>query len=353
VHEQPSGDERTAWLIRSGRSGERDDFVLETGFAGGGFREFPDLSDVATREQMKTVVHGALPEGSEGTVRNVAGQLWALRSRVKPGDLVVLPLKTTSQIAFGVVTDGYQYREDPDPERRHVVKVDWRRTDVPRTAVKQDLLYSLGAFKTVCEITRNDAVWRLQRILETGTDPGARAETVWAGEVDDADTTDTEESVFDLERLARDRIHVFVAERFSGHRLAELVAAVLTAEGFFTQVAPPGPDGGIDVFAGQGPLGLDNPRLIVQVKSSPTPVDARIVRELHGVLTTHGADQALLVAWGGVNKVARQELRSQFFRVRVWDADDLLDAVLRNYDKLDDELRTDLPVKRIWTLVEE
>ena len=135
------------------------------------------------------------------------------------------------------------------------------------------------------------------------------------------------------------------------------MAEVLEAEGFSTQVAPPGPDGGIDVFAGQGagqgPLGLDRPRLIVQVKSSPSPVDVKIVRELHGVLSTRGADQALLVAWGGVNKTARQELRGQFFRVRVWDADNLLDAVLRNYDKLSEELRADLPLKRVWSLVEE
>ena len=71
------------------------------------------------------------------------------------------------------------------------------------------------------------------------------------------------------------------------------------------------------------------------------------------MLSTHGADQALLVAWGGVNKTARQEVRSQFFRVRVWDADNLLDAVLRNYDKLSEELRADLPLKRVWSLVEE
>ena len=61
----------------------------------------------------------------------------------------------------------------------------------------------------------------------------------------------------------------------------------------------------------------------------------------------------MLVAWGGINKTARQELRSQFFRVRVWDADNLLDAVLRNYDKLSEELRADLPLKRVWSLVEE
>lgn len=111
--------------------------------------------------------------------------------------------------------------------------------------------------------------------------------------------------------------------------------------------------GGFPIFAGSGPLGLDSPKLIVQVKSSPTPMDVKIVRELHGVLATHGADQALLVAWGGVNKPARDELRSQFFRVREWDADDLLDAILGNYERLEEGWRTELPLKRIWSLASD
>lgn len=342
-----------AWMIRAGKSGERDDFALERGLAGGGFHEVPDLTEAPSRDQVREIVHNSFPTDSEGTITNFTGQLWALRSRVQPGDLAVLPLKTTSQIAVGVVTQGYQYRDDAYASRRHVVSVDWKRTDVPRTAVRQDLLYSLGAFMTVCEIKRNDGAWRLQQIMETGSDPGARVEAVEASEAGGADTTDASESTFDLERLGRDQIQNHVAEQFAGHGLTNLVAAVLRAEGFFAQVASPGPDGGIDIFAGKGTLGLDPPLLIVQVKSSPSPVDVKVVRELHGVLSTHGAEQALLVAWGGVNKTARQELRSQFFRVRVWDADDLLDAVLRNYEKFSDEIRAELPLKRVWTLVEE
>lgn len=72
------------------------------------------------------------------------------------GDLVVMPLKTTSQIAFGVVTEQCWYNADDDPSWRHVVSVEWKRTDVPRTAVKQDLLHSLGSALTICTITRND-----------------------------------------------------------------------------------------------------------------------------------------------------------------------------------------------------
>lgn len=120
------------------------------------------------------------------------------------------------------------------------------------------------------------------------------------------------------------------------------------AEGFATEVSPPGPDGGIDIFAGRGPLGLDSPKLIVQVKSGTTAVNVQVVRELQGVLSTHGAEQALLVAAGGVNRAAQRELRSQFFQIRAWDEDDLLDAILRNYERLDEEWRSELPLKRIW-----
>ena len=346
-------DSPAAWLIRAGKHGEREDFVLENGIAGVGFEPVADLTAATDRDQVKGIVRDAFPDEKEKTVTNYAGQLWSIRSRVKPGDLVVLPLKRSSQIALGCVTRGYEYLADEPSETRHRVSVEWKRQNVPRTAIKQDLLYSLGAAMTVCQLKRNDAAWRLQRVLETGTDPGARVEGIAAAEDGGAESADSPEPVGDIERLGRDQIQAYVAEQFGGHRLSDLVEAVLGAEGFFTEVAPPGPDGGIDIFAGRGPLGLDSPKLIVQVKSSPEPVDAKVVRELHGVLTTHGAEQALLVAWGGVNRVAQRELRSQFFRVRVWDAENLLDAILRNYERLDEEWRAELPLKRIWALASE
>ena len=343
----------TAWLIRAGKRGERDDFAIENGLSGGGWDGIPDLTAFTSRDDLEEIVRDSMPDATKGRVANYTGQLWMLRARVRKGDLVVLPLKTASQIALGVVTKQYWYRDDPDPNKRHVVSVDWKRTGVPRTAVKQDLLYSLGSALTICSIKRNDGAWRLHHLLTEGHDPGARFQSDAGTDDTDGTLTDSPESGFDLERIGRDEIQAFVIEHFAGHELSRLVAGVLEAEGFVTQVAPPGPDGGIDVLAGRGPLGLDSPRLIVQVKSSPSPVDVKVVRELNGVLHTQQADQGLLVAWGGATKPARQEMRSQLFRVRVWDADQLIEAVLRNYHHLTDELRADLPLKRVWTLVEE
>ena len=33
-----------------------------------------------------------------------------------------------------------------------------------------------------------------------------------------------------------------------------------------------------------------------------------------------------------------------------WDQDDVIGELLENYDRLDEDLRTDLPLKRIWTV---
>ena len=108
-------------------------------------------------------------------------------------DLVVMPRKGTPEIALGTVTREYWYDEDdPDPNWRHVVSVDWKRTGVPRTEVKQDLLHSLGAQMTICAITRHDGAWRLQQLLETGRDPGARI----------SDATGSPKTGLDLDLLA-------------------------------------------------------------------------------------------------------------------------------------------------------
>jgi restriction system protein len=104
---------------------------------------------------------------------------------------------------------------------------------------------------TICEISRNDAVWRLQQVLETGTDPGSRPGV--SAEEQDAETSDLSATDIDLERAGRDRIQAFIAERFAGHALASLVQAVLAAEGFHAEASEPGPDGGVDAnLSGDG-----------------------------------------------------------------------------------------------------
>lgn len=341
-----------AWVIRSGKYGERDQWALDAGVSGGGWKEVPDLTGCASREDVAEVVRSTWPSASEGMISNYTGQLWALRKRVEPGDLLVMPMKTTKKIALGRVLEGYQFRADEaDPDKRHVVIAEWLRTDLPRTAVKQDLLFTLGSAMSIFTPSKNNAVARLEHLLAHGTDPGSLGVPTppEGGAVTPEQAVDEPELSANIEEVALDQITAKVSEEFAGHGLATLVAAVLEAEGYRCTVSPPGPDGGVDISAGRGPLGLDSPRLLVQVKSGGQ-IGAPVVSQLHGVMATHGAEQGLLVAWGGLSKPAREALKGQQLRVRVWESAEVVDAVLRTYDLLPEDIRTAVPLRRVWML---
>ena len=205
-HEEPSPP-TTAWVIRGGRHGEsmeREAFNFEHGLAVVGWSQLPDLRGVSNLQDMEDMIRRALPGNSDRSVSNHARQLWKLRTDVSVGDLVVQPLRGTSLIAMGIVTQEYWYRDDLDPSRRHAVAVDWKRTDVPRTAVREDLRRSLGAQQTIYSITANDGAWRLHQLMLTGRDPGARpghAQPV-AASSESAEVEATSELTPSLEELA-------------------------------------------------------------------------------------------------------------------------------------------------------
>lgn len=334
------------WMVRAGRHGEREALALEKGLSVIGWKELQDLSHITTREALDELCRRTYPDAPANRISNYVGQLWAFRERIKDGDLIVLPLKTRSAIAIGHAKGSYEYRPDLPEDARHTRPTEWLRTDIPRTAFGQDLLYSFGAFMTVCQIRRNNAEERIRAVLAGKPD-------VPQLEPEEAEEPEAVEGITDLGEYAEDQISEYIGGKFKGHALARLVNELLQAQGYRTDMSAPGPDGGVDILVGAGPLGFDPPRLCVQVKSSDSPVDVSVLRELQGILKNYGAQQGLLVSWGGFKSSVTSEARRQFFELRLWDAGELVQALLQNYDRLSAEVQAELPLKRIWALVLE
>ena len=341
------------WKVSPGRYGEREQIDLVDGCVTVGWKDLGDIGGIEGADAMKEHLRGAYPEASDKRIINFAGQLRAFISGIAEGDIVVVPLKSSPTLAFGIVTGPYEFKPENPAGARHTRPVKWERTDVARSAVGQDLLFSLGAFSSVCGIKRNGAEQRLAAVMETGKDPGA-INAVEPGLPDSPPTDIGPDFVpVDIEQLARDRIRLIIGEKFTGHGLTRLIDAVLEAQGMDTVRSPPGADGGIDVLARAGSLGLQSQKICVQVKSGDASVDVKVLRELEGVLARVHADQGLLVAWAGLTQPAAAEARSQFFKVRVWTADDVIREVTDVYDLLPDEIQAELRLKRIWTAVPE
>lgn len=341
------------WLVRAGRQGERELAALEQGRAFIGWSEVGDLSEL----DHSKIVERLEKVGGDWKRRRIASfasQLNRFVNVIRVGDLVVMPRKLTDGIAIGKVTGDYSYTDDPDELFPSSRSVKWYRESVPRDNFKQDLRHSLGAFMTVCEIKRNRAIDRVRVILETGKDPGPLLDKRGLAPKQPLDDeSDFDDYEVDIEEVANQQIVSLIKSQFAGHDLAKLVAEILETEGYTTKVSPPGPDGGVDILAAGGTLGLGEDRICVQVKSSDGEANRDVVLKLIGSVSQSGAQTGLLVSIGGVNKIARKDLDDDFFKLRLWQMDDLLKALFKNYAELPEYIRAKLPLRQIWAPVSQ
>lgn len=338
------------WIVRAGKNGERELAAIEQGRLLPGFTDIGDLTHRMTRDEIADALRTVLTDSSENRIRNFAAQLNQFVHKIAVGDLVVMPRKATNGVALGRVTGGYVF--DPETPYRHYRSVQWLTESTPRDVFKQDLRHSFGAFMTICEITRNKARERVQAVLDTGHDPGAllgkKGTAVTAQPVEEADA---DEVATDIEDIANQQIISLIKSEFAGHALANLVAEILEVEGYTTKVSPPGADGGVDILAAGGSLGLGEDRICVQVKSGDGTANHDVVLRLIGSVSNTQARTGLLVSIGGVNAVAQKELDNNFFKLRLWQMPDLLNALFRTYSGLSDETRAKLPLKQVWAPV--
>lgn len=338
------------WLVRAGQHGQGEQDFLADGriYLGWGNIE-RDLSGATTRSDIRAIIEEEYPDWPKGKVSNGTGQVWGFVNGINEGDWIVLPSKTKAAIHFGEVKGPYVFDARHVEGMRQYRKVNWFATDIPRSNFDQDILYSFGAFLTICQIQRNDAEQRVRKMAVNGWKavgrPIALPDENGGGESDPP-----VEPIADLEVAARDQIARQIIARFKGHGMARLVDAILKAQGYTTYASPPGPDKGVDILAAPGPMGFGTPRLCVQVKSGDSPLDRPTLDQLIGTMQNMNAEQGLLVSWGGFKSSIDKEKASQFFRVRLWDQGNLIEQLLEQYEKLDEDLRTELPLKRIWTV---
>ena len=338
------------WIVRAGANGERELAAIEHNRLFPGFLEVHDLGPLQNRdailEQLKTV----MPDASAGRLRNFAAQLNQFANKIAIGDIVVMPRKLTDGVAIGVVKSDYAF--DETSSFKHSREVEWKTESIARDVFKQDLRHSFGAFMTICEIKRNSALERVQAVLDTGKDPGSLLGA--HGKVQNnggEDETDADDFATDIEDIAGQQIISLIKSEFAGHALADLIAEILEVEGYTTKVSPPGPDGGVDILAAGGTLGLGEDRICLQVKSGDGAANHDVVLRLIGSVSNTQAQTGLLVSIGGVNAPAQRELDNNFFKLRLWQMPDLLRALYRTYGQLSDETRKKLPLKQIWAPV--
>ena len=340
------------WIVRAGAQGERELAAIDQSKLFPGFLKVGDLTQLDSRDAILAHLLEVLPDEGKNRLRNFAAQLNQFVNQIEVDDYVVMPRKLTNGVAIGVVKERYEF--DPASQYRHSRAVEWREESLTRDTFKQDLRHSFGAFMTICEVKRNSALDRIRAVLETGRDPGSllgrqgRPRILPSRDGNREDDTEVDDYQTDIEDVANQQIISLIKSEFAGHALAGLVAEIMRVEGYTTKISPPGPDGGVDILAVGGTLGLGDDRICVQVKSGDGAANHDVVLRLIGSVSNTQAHTGLLVSIGGVNAAARKELDNNFFKLRLWQMPDLLKALFRTYGELSDETHAKLPLKQVW-----
>jgi len=81
----------SAWMIRAGREGEREEQALREGLAIAGWQELDDITACTTRDELRAEIRETYFDASKAVVANWTGQLWRFREVIAEGDFVVMP----------------------------------------------------------------------------------------------------------------------------------------------------------------------------------------------------------------------------------------------------------------------
>lgn len=334
------------WLVRAGSKGQYEDKFLNdkrTYLTWGSLDV--DLTKYKNREKLLNKLSEIYTAEKPNTLRNWASQIYPFANKIQANDWIVLPSKRSSTIHFGKVTGTYTYDDKATSPYKHYIDVTWFATDIPRSNFDQDILYSFGAFMTVCQISRNDAEKRLKAMQKNNWKATKVSDSVFP------DSTESEyETTTDIELAARDAISKYILQKFKGYRMEELICELLSAKGFTVYHSKQGADGGKDLLASGGTMGFGSPKICVQVKTQDAPVESKVLDQLGGVMNKVGAEYGLLVSWNGFKSSIEKERGNQFFRIRLWDSDNVIDELFSNYEKLSPDMQADIPLKRIWML---
>lgn len=328
------------WVSKARRTGRTSDF-FEKGFITMGWPNLPDLSSLQSKAHLTKMYDEIYPGERKMQIAAHIGQIWKFYNDVKIGDIIIFPERQTSTVQVGIITGNYKF-DHAHEVMRHNRTVKWIKV-FPRSAFDSDLLYSFGSLLTFARCRKDKAFERITKMLEGKV---TQVDIISSEYVDDDDTS------VDLETDATNRIIKFIEQNFSGHPLTDIINDILIAKGYVTKVSPPGADGGVDIIAGPSPFGLGNPKIVVQVKSSSQTEDVKLIREMKGVMQDFNADYGILAVWGGLTRSAIKVSQQSFFKIRWWDQVEIVNQIMANYEKFSDEMKLKLPLKQIWTLVE-
>lgn len=334
------------WMVRAGRESVYVEDFLQGEIVAIGWSELGFIEPNTPKGKIEEQYRQALPKESDGQVRTAAGQIARFLHEFQIGDRVVTYDRNKRAYYLGEILSNAEWAPDKIAQLPRVRQVRWTQR-VGRDRLSAQAKNTLGAIQTLFQI--KTPVARELEDKAVALDAHEPVEPFIDVQKQDAEQLEEqlrEELIEKAEEAIEDRI-----ARLDWEQMQELVAGILRAMGYRTTISLPGPDRGYDVFASPDGLGLEEPRIFVEVKHQPnSSMGAQDIRSFLGGRSS--GDRCLYVSTGGYTKDARYEADRASVPLQLLQMVDLRRLLLQYYELLDEETRAMIPLKRIYVLAD-
>lgn len=294
-----------------------------------GWKEFGDLSKLnSNRDAFKKNYEEIYPNAKKGSIATSAGMLFRFIHEINIGDYVVFPSKSNRKINIGIIEGAYLYNLD-EKEYVHQRKVKWLK-NLNRTEFSQGALYEVGSALSLF-VVKNYADEFLATLDKNFKTNISEDEDDTIGVTSDEIIENTKD--FILKELSRN---------LKGYELENFVADLLRAMEYRVNISQRGGDNGIDIVAYKDEL---PPRITVQVKSQDGDIKETTIQSLKGAMRE--GDYGLFVTLSNYTKNAQKYLETTPI-IRGINGTELVELILKYYDRLSEKYRKLIPLKRVY-----
>ena len=324
------------WMVR-GEGGSLYDAFREKGVAAVGWTHLAAHAKPGVgRKQLIALYQTAEPQAKPGTVISGASQVWRFVNDIQDGDWIVTYSPANRLYLIGKVSGQAEHHPEWAEQGMPLTrKVQWQAQELPRDSLAASTKNSLGSTLTLFEVPSSAAA-----------DVLAAQKGKPAPALEDEAEEAIADPLADIESQALERIKDRVNE-LDWDEMQQLVAGILRAMGYKTQVSPPGADRGKDIVASPDGFGFEHPRIVVEVKHRKgQQMGSQDIRSFLG--GRHKDDRGLYVSTGGFTKDAQYEASRASIPLALWTLDHVVRALIEHYDATDAETKRIVPLKRLY-----
>ncbi len=317
------------WMVRAGDNNELIDTYLNNGIASIGWPALGNPQRFKSKEEMIRYADEKYEERKPATRLSQMSQLWRFINEIEVGDKVLSYSKEKREYIIGTVTKTH-FNDTTIGNLNYPnhISVDWQKEKVSRDQLTPSSKNTLGSTLTIfrADSVANEFTQKISGVQQNI-----------------APITNDDSFLEEFEGKAISMISDKI-DLLDPWQIQEVIGGLLQAMNYNVRVSPKGPDGGVDVLAYKDSFGFEKPIIKVQVKHRKSTAGSPEVQQLLGANPREG--NSLFVSTGGFSNqalaVAKQE------GVKTLDLEELVELIIQWYDKMPNETRALLPLKKIY-----